>query len=131
MIKCNLSIYYAHHQWKYGTIIEKYELDLINKYFPNANIFNPSKDINIYNKTEDMIMGECLDTVVNSDVVIFSAVNGMVGKGVYQEVITAKGAGKLVLFITKNTLTTEFTLTPTPNIGTDRLYAEVTDFKRM
>ena len=76
-------------------------------------------------------MGECLDTVVNSDVVIFSAVNGMVGKGVYQEVITAKGAGKLVLFITTNTLTTEFTLTPTPNIGTDRLYAEVTDFKRM
>ena len=25
----NLNIYYAHHQWKYGTEIEEYELDLI------------------------------------------------------------------------------------------------------
>ena len=38
-------IYYAHHQWKYNTQVEIYELDLIRRYFPNAKIFNPSVDL--------------------------------------------------------------------------------------
>lgn len=33
-------IYYAHHQWKYNTPEETYELKLIRRYFPNAKIFN-------------------------------------------------------------------------------------------
>ena len=32
-------IYYTHHQWKYGTKIEEYEIDFIRKCFPMANIF--------------------------------------------------------------------------------------------
>ena len=38
-------IYYAHHQWKYGTQIEAYELDLIREYFPYDKIFNPATDL--------------------------------------------------------------------------------------
>ena len=30
-------IYYAHHQWKYGTKVETYELNLIKRYFPNIS----------------------------------------------------------------------------------------------
>ena len=36
--------YYAHHQWKYGTQIEQYEIDLIKRYFPGDAIFNPATD---------------------------------------------------------------------------------------
>ena len=42
-------IYYAHHQWKYDTKIEAYELALIERYFPYAAVFNPSTDL----KTKD------------------------------------------------------------------------------
>ena len=38
-------IYYAHHQYKYKSIEEAYELDLIRRYFPQAKIFNPSTDL--------------------------------------------------------------------------------------
>lgn len=31
-------IYYAHHQWKYDTKIEAYELALIERYFPYAAV---------------------------------------------------------------------------------------------
>lgn len=60
-------IYYAHHQWKYGTQVEQYELDLIRRYFPNAKIFNPSVDL-MHTKEdgEEAIMEECLKTVRNS-----------------------------------------------------------------
>ena len=34
MNECKLKIYYAHHQWKYGTKIEDYELNLIRKRKP-------------------------------------------------------------------------------------------------
>ena len=36
--------YYAHHQWKYGTQIEQYEIDLIKRYFLGDAIFNPATD---------------------------------------------------------------------------------------
>ena len=39
------NIYYAHHQWKYGTQIEQYELDLIKRYFPGDTIFNPATEL--------------------------------------------------------------------------------------
>lgn len=78
-------IYYAHHQWKYGTPVEIYELDLIKRYFPNANIFNPSIDLKsiISTDNEDLIMEECLETVRNSDILVFSSLDGCVGTGVY------------------------------------------------
>ena len=118
------TIYYAHHQWKYYTEIEDYELELIKKYFPHAKIFNPSTDLLSRDcGDEDKIMEECLKTVRNSDIVVFSAMDGMIGKGVYQEISMAKICNKLILVLSQNKLTTEFYIDETPQFNSDRLYA--------
>lgn len=80
-----LQIYYAHHIWKYGTKIEEYELDLIKRMFPKAQIFNPSTDID-QTLTEEKIMECCLDAVRKSNMIIFSSMDGCIGRGVYQEI---------------------------------------------
>ena len=121
-------IYYAHHQWKYGTQIEAYELDLIRECFPNAKIFNPATDLKILSPKldEDSIMKECLETVRNSDVLVFSSVNGTVGTGVYHEVLEAESNKKIVFYIQHNTLTTDYHFVEIPyQFRTDRLYADV------
>lgn len=92
-------IYYAHHQWKYGTKIEQYELDVIRRYFPKARICNPATDIDNADRTEEDIMRDCLETVKNSDIIVFSAVDGCVGRGVYQEVTYADKHNKVIFFI--------------------------------
>ena len=93
-------IYYAHHQWKYSTQIETYELDLIRRYFPNAKIFNPSVDLTHTKEDgEEVVMAECLETVRNSDILIFSSMDGCIGTGVYHEIKEARKQKKLVLYI--------------------------------
>lgn len=119
------NIYYAHHQWKYETDIEQYELDLIAKNFPNASIFNPRTRIKPA-ETEEDIMKQCLDKVMAADVIIFSSVDGCVGKGVYTEVKKAEDAGKLVLYIYKNRLHTNYELHKNyESDSTDRIYGFV------
>lgn len=119
------NIYYAHHQWKYETDIEQYELDLIAKNFPNASIFNPRTGIKPA-ETEAEIMKQCLDKVMAADVIIFSSVDGCVGKGVYTEVKKAEDAGKLVLYIYKNRLHTNYELHKNyESDSTDRIYGFV------
>ena len=109
MTEDNLTkIYYAHHQYKYNTQVERYEFDLIRKYFPNAIIYNPSSDLDVVNRSEEEIMADCISTVRDSHVVIFSSMDGMVGKGVYTEVKEAIENDKLVLYIYKNKLITNF-----------------------
>ena len=120
-------IYYAHHQWKYNTQIETYELELIRRYFPNARIFNPSVDLT-HTKTdgEEAIMEECLETVRNSDILVFSSLDGCIGTGIYQEVKEARKKGKLVLYIFNDTLLTSFeVIIRSPFEKTDSLYAAV------
>lgn len=92
-------IYYAHHQWKYGTKIEQYELDLIRRYFPKAHICNPATDIDNVNRSEEDVMRDRLKTVKNSDIIVFSAVDGCVGRDVYQEVTYADKYDKVIFFI--------------------------------
>ena len=126
-------IYYAHHQWKYDTDTELYELDLIGRYFPNATIFNPSRDLKTpkeyfesQDSREEAIMEECLETVRNSDILIFSSLNGTTGEGVYREVEEAKKAGKLVLYTFQDTLHAGFNIYKRTDGGqTNRLYAFV------
>ena len=124
-------IYYAHHQWKYGTPEEAYELDLIRRYFPNANVFNPATDLTtIESGDEHVIMRECLEAVRNSDILVFSSLDGCVGSGVFHEVREAKKMNKLIFYIYHDKLMTDFHL---HNNGreseiTDRLYALV-DFE--
>lgn len=119
-------IYYAHHQWKYGTKIEEYELDLIKRYFPHAVIFNPATDLKSKDcGDEAIIMDECVSKVLDSDIVIFSAMDGMIGIGVYNEVAAAEESGKLVLCLTQNKLHSSFHIYESPEFGSDRLYARV------
>ena len=73
-----ITIYYAHHQWKYGTKVEQYELDLIKRYFPHATIFNPSVDLKIKTTNEEYIMEECLAKVNESDIIVFSSMDALV-----------------------------------------------------
>lgn len=120
------TIYYAHHQWKYGTKVEQYELDLIKRYFSHATIFNPSVDLKIKTTNEECIMEECLAKVNESDIIIFSSMDGCIGTGVYHEIEEAKKRGKLILYIFNDTLLTNFDIFDRPySIRTDRLYATV------
>ena len=113
-------IYYAHHQWKYGTKIEEYEIHLIKRYFPHASIFNPSTDLNTKGMPEPAIMEECLKQVMGSDILIFSSVDG------YTEVMQAKSQGKFVFYIYQDKLRDDFDLVMRPEKErTDRLYANV------
>lgn len=70
-------------------------------------------------------MAECLEIVIKSDIVIFSSMDGMIGIGVYKEIKAARDAGKLVLYIYQNNLTTKFRRYLTPEHNSDRLYADV------
>lgn len=126
MTERKLNIYYAHHQWKYGTKIEEYELDLIKAYFPNATIFNPSVSLNINGETEDEIMEFCLHQVGISDMVIFSSVDGLVGIGVFKEVTHAKDLGMPVYYIDKDELRYDFDVTANwKSNGNDRTFGRV------
>lgn len=120
-------IYYAHHQWKYNTRVESYELELIRRYFPNARIFNPSVDLTHTKEDgEEIVMAECLETVRSSDILVFSSMDGCIGTGVYQEIEEARKKGKLVLYIFHDTLLTDFeVIKRTPFEKTDRLYATI------
>lgn len=118
-------IYYAHHQWKYGSKVEQYELYLIKKYFPNGTICNPATDlITPKGYGEEVIMAECLALVRQSNILIFSSMDGIIGTGVFHEVESALNSGKLVLYIFQDKLHTNFEISKRIN-GTDRLYANV------
>lgn len=122
---CN--IYYAHHQWKYGTQLEQYELDLIKRYFPDSVVFNPATELTTDPALgEEAIMKECLERVRNSDIVIFSSMDGVVGTGVYHEVQEARKNGKFVYYIYHDALFSTFNVSMLDDIqGTDRVYALV------
>lgn len=120
------TIYYAHHQWKYRTKIEEYELTLIKRYFPHANIFNPSTDLETNSKDETIVMAECLERVRESDILVFSSMDGCIGTGVYHEIKEAREKGKLILYIFHDTLLTDFeVIKRAPFEKTDRLYATI------
>lgn len=121
------NIYYAHHQWKYGTQVEQYELDLIKRCFPEDNIFNPATDL-LTNPGlgEGAIMEECLERVRNSDILVFSSMDGVIGTGVYHEVEEARKEGKFIYYIFHNKLYTSFAYVKfADSERTDRLYAAV------
>lgn len=120
-------IYYAHHQWKYNTPEEAYELTLIRKYFPRASICNPATDLeSIATGDESIIMEECLNKVRGSDIVIFSSLDGCIGTGVYHEIKEARKAGKIIFYIFHDKLNTDFVITDRrKSERSDRLYAFV------
>ena len=121
------NIYYAHHQWKYGTQIEQYEIDLIKRYFPGDTIFNPATELTTdHSLGEEAIMDECLERIRNSDIVIFSSMDGVVGTGVYHELEEARKNGKFIYYIFRNGLHSVFNVSILEDAQrTDRVYATV------
>ena len=121
------NIYYAHHQWKYGTQIEQYEIDLIKRYFPGDTIFNPATELTTdHSLGEETIMDECLERIRNSDIVIFSSMDGVVGTGVYHELEEARKNGKFIYYIFRNGLHSVINVSILEDAQrTDRVYATV------
>lgn len=121
-----MRIYYAHHQWKYNTAIERYELNLIRSVFgPIVEIVNPAQFSVLWNETEEEIMRKCLDEVILSDILVFSSVDGVIGKGVFTEIETAADFGRGIYYIDQNSITKGFEINTIKNSTTDRVYATV------
>jgi len=98
-----MKIYYAHHMYKYNTLIEKYEIELIKKSLPEYEIINPNGSIDPQ-KSEQEIMNDCFDLIDNSSTLVFSSMNGVVGKGVHDEVDHAIETKKDIYYISDNKL---------------------------
>ena len=124
----NYKIYYAHHLWKYGTEIEQYEIALIKNMFPVSTIINPNGDIK-QEREESDIMTDCLNIIENCDILAFSCVNGIVGKGVVDEVTKANEIGKRIYFIHSNRLVeAEYCkFNVIENSNSNRVYATVSN----
>lgn len=127
-----MKIYYAHHIWKYNTPIEEYEINLIKEHYPSAKIVNPNgglrhtrKHLKLSKMTEEKIMEICLEEVRRCDILVFSSMNGVVGKGVYDEVCAAQDCGLKIYYLHYNQLT-EYTGNGFEIINESRrLYANV------
>lgn len=95
-------IYYAHHLDKYNTLDELNELDLIESQFDNSVIINPNGWI--YQDTDEKtIMEQCFKLVYKSDIVVFSSIDdGIIGQGVYAELLKAFMHGIEVYYLKDN-----------------------------
>lgn len=91
-------LYYAHHMFKYNTEEEKQEIELIEKKFPNFLIINPNGWI-CQDNSEQAIMNQCYHFVKMSDVLVFSSLNTIIGRGVYEEVEVALENNKDVYYL--------------------------------
>ena len=98
---------------------------MVKRFFPHAKVFNPGTDLSTSNSTEKDIMAECIEVIRCSDIVIFSSMDGVIGAGVYEEVTKAKELGKLVLYIYKDELITDFKIRKNERCFNDRLYGFV------
>lgn len=106
-----MKIYYAHHIWKYNTKIEEYEIELIKRYFPNKVILNPNGGLGYTENqfklgliTESEILDICMKAVKESNILIFSSMNGVIGKGVWEEIKTAESNGIPIYYLHNNAL---------------------------
>lgn len=131
-----MKIYYAHHRWKYGTEIEIYEQNLIKATFQEAMVINPFKDVSAisywldkdtaYHPDDQFVMDQCLTKVASSDILVFSSIDGVIGRGVYEEILKAEILGKPVYYIYQDELTQGFSIVKKDKPVTDLLYATVT-----
>lgn len=90
-----MKIYYAHHTWKYGTPIEEYELQVIRDCFEceeDFEIVNPKETLP-QGSPEHEIMQKAHEAIGGCDTLVFSTVSGMIGHGVFNEVILALNLG--------------------------------------
>ena len=102
-------IYYAHSMEIYNTKIEKKEFDTIYDKFQNEYIciINPAIWIS-QNMNGHDAMQQCFKFIDISDCIVFTTLeDGIIGKGVYEEINYALKNKKRV-FILKNNIITRF-----------------------
>ena len=102
-------IYYAHSMEIYNTKIEKKEFNVIYDKFQNENIYiiNPAIWI-AQNMNGHDAMQQCFKFIDISDCIVFTTLeDGIIGKGVYEEINYALENKKRV-FILKNNIITRF-----------------------
>lgn len=121
-----MKVYYAHHQFKYRTKIEDYEMDLIRSYYEeNIELLNPSELID-QRMSETQIMKQCVNYVLDADNLIFSSMDGCIGIGVFTEVMTALAHHKPVYYLYQDHLIGDFEIIPNPfGTSNDRVFAIV------
>ena len=127
------TVYYAHHQWKYGSIREAEEMELIQERFKEHFVISPSKWI--ARMEETCAMQQCLHMVGNSDALVFTTLlDDIIGKGVFEEIEMALNCGIPVYLLTTNNEFMQVTYEDFINdiaiiyeeTKTNRRYAEVT-----
>ena len=111
--------YYAHSIYKYNTDIEKYEMSLIPGY-----VINPNGNID-QTQSESEIMKKCYSLIDECDTLVFSSVDGVIGRGVAEEIDYAMCTGLKIYYIFGNKLHEIKTIDikPIENRTTDRIYA--------
>ena len=90
-----MKIYYAHHVWKYDTPIENFEIKCIERQFKDAVIVNPRTTIP-QDQPESVILDYAYKALDDCEAIVFSTFSGMIGHGVFNEIIYAFNAGKKV-----------------------------------
>lgn len=90
-----MKLYYAHHVWKYNTPMEHFEIQCIEQQFNDAVIVNPRTTIP-QDQPESIILDYAYKALNDCDAIVFSTFSGMIGHGVFNEIIYAFNAGKKV-----------------------------------
>ena len=118
-------VYYGHHQWKYGTKVEEFEIEMIRTSFPKMSIFNPATDLKTDGLSEDEIRRQHLKEIDDSDLVVFTTMDGYIDKDTLSEIEHAQLCKKVVLWFVGGEFRTNFEIDVILTPISDRLYATV------
>lgn len=118
-------VYYAHHQWKYRTKVEEFEIEMIRTSFPKMSIFNPATDLKTDGLSKDEISRQHLKEIDDSDLVVFTTLDGYIGKDMLSEIRHAQLCKKVVLWFVGGEFRTDFEIDVISAPISDRLYATV------
>lgn len=119
-------LYYAHHMFKYNTDEEKQEIKLIEEKFPSFLIINPNGWI-YKNNSEQAIMNQCYHFVKMSDILVFSSLNTIIGRGVYEETKLALENNKDVYYLFNNNF---YKITADTFLKVKIIYNETKSFRK-
>lgn len=97
-----MKVYYAHHVWKYGTSIEGYEIECIQKKFGAVEIINPRTFLS-QDRPESVILQSAYNAIKDCDALVFSTVSGMIGHGIFNEITVAINSGIPIYQLEGNT----------------------------
>ena len=91
-----MKIFYSHHVWKYNTPIEDFEIECIKRDFSNCvcdcndsvEVINPRNSIP-QDIPESEIMSAAYNLIGECDAFVFSTLSGVIGHGVFNEILCA------------------------------------------